>query len=130
MPPRILILGAGPTGLGAALRCVELGYTNWKLYEKNHTAGGLAGSLRDNKGFSWDFGGHVFFSQYKRIHRLIETLGADFFVSHTRHAFVHLFGRHIPYPFQQHLDYLPQELYTQCQQTHVPVNKRQNCYCM
>lgn len=124
MPPRIVILGAGPTGLGAALRCVELGYTNWKLYEKNQTAGGLAGSVQDSKGFSWDFGGHVFFSQYRRINRLVETLGADFFISHTRQAFVHLFGRHIPYPFQQHLDHLPKELYTKYLQTRAPISKK------
>ncbi|MBU1419479.1 MAG: FAD-dependent oxidoreductase [Proteobacteria bacterium] len=118
MPPRILILGAGPTGLGAALRCVELGYTNWKLYEKNPTAGGLAGSLRDSKGFSWDFGGHVFFSKYKRIHDLIQTLGSSFFISHSRRAFIHLFGLHIPYPFQQHLEHLPQDISRLCRQTH------------
>jgi protoporphyrinogen oxidase len=63
MLPRIRILGAGPTGLGAAIRCDELGHTNWKLYEKKTTAGGLAGTLRENKGFSWDFGGHVFLSK-------------------------------------------------------------------
>lgn len=124
MPPRILILGAGPTGLGAALRCVELGHTNWKLYEKNQTAGGLAGSLRDSAGFSWDFGGHVFFSQYERIHRLLDTLGTDFFHSHTRHAFVHLSGRHIPYPFQLHLDHLPEELYALCRKTYESVSEK------
>ncbi len=126
MPPRILILGAGPTGLGAALRCLELGHTNWKLYEKNTTAGGLAGSLRDSKGFSWDFGGHVFFSEYKRIHDLIETLGSNFFHSHTRRAFVHLFGHHIPYPFQQHVDHLPQEITQLWSQTYETGAEDQN----
>ena len=31
---KIVIIGGGPTGLGAAIRLRELGHTNWLLLEK------------------------------------------------------------------------------------------------
>ena len=59
---RILIVGAGPTGIGAAYRLKKLGYTNFKIIEAGADAGGLASSYVDDKGFTWDVGGHVQFS--------------------------------------------------------------------
>ncbi|MDH4350230.1 MAG: NAD(P)-binding protein, partial [Gemmatimonadota bacterium] len=47
--PRIVIVGAGPTGLGAAWRLQELGHTDWDLYERAETAGGLASSVVDDQ---------------------------------------------------------------------------------
>ncbi|HEX6213166.1 MAG TPA: NAD(P)-binding protein, partial [Vicinamibacterales bacterium] len=63
--PRIVIIGAGPTGLGAAWRLHELGHHNWVLYESTDHPGGLASSVVDTQGFTWDLGGHVLFSHYK-----------------------------------------------------------------
>ena len=65
MDKRIVIIGAGPTGLGAAYRLQELGHKNWKIYEKQGYVGGLAASFVDSQGFTWDVGGHVMFSHYK-----------------------------------------------------------------
>ena len=62
---RVIVLGAGPTGLGAATRLHQLGHTNWDLYEMGDTPGGLARSFVDEQGFTWDIGGHVIFSHYK-----------------------------------------------------------------
>jgi len=59
---RIIILGAGPTGLGAAYRLKLLDYKNWAIYEKEDRIGGLSKSYKDDKGFTWDIGGHVMFS--------------------------------------------------------------------
>ena len=39
---RIVIIGAGPTGLGAAYRLQELGYDNWSIFEASDHVGGLA----------------------------------------------------------------------------------------
>ena len=35
MEPKIVIIGAGPTGLGAGYRLKELGYTNFQIYERS-----------------------------------------------------------------------------------------------
>ena len=40
--PRVVVIGCGPTGLGAAWRLTELGHQNWRLLEAGHEAGGLA----------------------------------------------------------------------------------------
>lgn len=70
--PRILIVGAGPTGLCAAYRLKELGYTNWQLLEKSLAAGGLATSVTDAKGFTWDIGVHVLFSHFGFFDALLD----------------------------------------------------------
>src|SRR5260370_13438914 len=57
MGQRIVIIGAGPTGLGAAYRLQELGYTDWAIYERNPYIGGLAESFQDEAGFRFGYGG-------------------------------------------------------------------------
>ena len=74
---RIVILGAGPTGLGAAYRLQELGHEDWDLYEQHDYIGGLAASFTDDKGFTYDIGGHVMFCHYKYYDRLFDKLMGD-----------------------------------------------------
>ena len=60
-----VIIGAGPTGLGAAYHFSKLGINDWLLLESSNVFGGLATSFKDDKGFIWDIGGHVQFSHYE-----------------------------------------------------------------
>src|SRR5580698_4873200 len=71
---KIVIIGAGPTGLGAAYRLHELGHDNWIVYEKSDEVGGHSTSHIDDKGFVWDEGGHVIFSHYPYFDALIERM--------------------------------------------------------
>ena len=67
----ILIIGAGPCGLGAAKKLVENGRADWELLEGQGVPGGLAASFVDDNGFTWDIGGHVQFSHYDYFDRLV-----------------------------------------------------------
>ena len=112
--PRILIIGAGPAGLGAAWRLNELGHTNWDLFEAADHAGGLASSVIDPRGFTWDLGGHVLFSHYQYFDRLMATALGDAWVEHVREAWVWMRERWIPYPFQNNIWRLPEDELQAC----------------
>ncbi len=108
---RILIIGAGPTGIGAAYRLKSLGYTNFRVVEASESAGGLASSFVDHKGFTWDIGGHVQFSHYDYFDDAMNAaLGKEGWLHHERESWVWIADRFVPYPFQNNLRYLPREL--------------------
>ena len=105
----ILIVGAGPTGLGAAWRLDALGHSDWLLCEAAEAAGGLAASVVDEHGFTWDLGGHVQFSHYDYFDELMDDLlGLDGWLYHQRESWVWLCDRFVPYPFQLNLHRLPE----------------------
>ena len=72
MDKKIVVIGSGPTGLGACTRLQQLGHKNWLLIEKNDFTGGLATSFQDPNDFLWDIGGHVIFSHYAYFNDLID----------------------------------------------------------
>lgn len=101
-----LVIGAGPTGLGAAQRLAEAG-ADFRLLERARAPGGLAASF-EHDGFTWDIGGHVIFSHYAAYDELLATVIDDReWTHHPRRAFVRCAGAWVPYPFQNHLDALP-----------------------
>ncbi len=112
--PRILILGAGPTGLGAAYRLKELGYDNFHIYERSGHLGGLASSFTDSAGFTWDIGGHVMFSHYKYYDDVFDKLMGDDYQLNMRECWVRMFDTWVPYPFQNNIRYLPKEVCYEC----------------
>ena len=103
----ILILGAGPAGLGAAWRLQELGRSDWLCLEREAVPGGLARSFVDGAGFTWDLGGHIVFSRFGRFNRMLEEVLPNGYFQHERRAFVRLAGSFVPYPFQNNLHHLP-----------------------
>ena len=112
--PKIVIIGAGPTGLGAGYRLHELGYENWALYEKSDDVGGHATSHVDSSGFLWDEGGHVIFSHYPYFDRLVdEALGNEVHEC-VRESWIVNGKSWVPYPFQNNLRYMPKEVQLKC----------------
>lgn len=111
---KVVILGAGPTGLSAAWRLQEHGHRDWTLLESSDRPGGLSMSVRDDQGFTWDLGGHVLFSHWKYFDRLLEQALGDQWVEHQREAWVRMRDRWIPYPFQNNLWRLPKDELIRC----------------
>jgi len=104
----VVILGAGPTGLGAAHGLHAAGFSNWLLLEREKTPGGLSRSFRDEHGFTWDIGGHVIFSHYDEFTGVLDSLfepGA--WLGHVRECWIRIRERWVPYPFQNNIRYLP-----------------------
>lgn len=110
----ILILGAGPTGLGAGLRLKELGHTNFHIVDRQPYVGGLATSFTDEAGFTWDIGGHVMFSHYDYYDQLFDRLMGDEYSLNERESWVRMCDRWVPYPFQNNIRYLPKQLAYDC----------------
>jgi protoporphyrinogen oxidase len=102
-----LLLGAGPTALGAAHNLQQSGYADWHIFEANCHVGGLSASFVDGQGFTWDIGGHVLFSHYPFFDEAIEQALAGAYYEHQRESWVRIQGGWVPYPFQNNVRYLP-----------------------
>lgn len=114
MVQRIVIIGAGPTGLGAGLKLSDLGHENWALYERRNYPGGHASSFVDEHGFTWDEGGHVIFSHFPYFDQLIDRFLGHQVHERIRESWIVNGGNWVPYPFQNNLRYLPKDAQIEC----------------
>lgn len=121
MQKKIVIIGAGPCGLGAAYRLKELGHENFTVIEKSPIASGLATTITDENGFLWDMGGHVVFSHYQYFDKLLDICNQEW-SKLERVCFIWQFDRWIPYPFQNNIHRLPQQELQHCLQGLIDIN--------
>lgn len=113
----ILILGSGPTGLGAATRLVQHGYSNWLMIDQAAEAGGLACTDVTPEGFLFDMGGHVIFSHWEYFDQLLNTAlgsGPESWNTLQRVSYVWIKDRWVAYPFQNNISALPKEDQIKC----------------
>lgn len=99
-PCRVVVLGAGPAGLGAAYQLRCLGRAAVTVLERNPVVGGLAGSF-ELAGLQVDYGSHRLHPScdpaiLADIRRL---LGADL-LDRPRHGRIRLRGRWIHFPLK------------------------------
>ena len=109
---KVLIIGSGPCGLGAATRLNQLREEDWLLVDAFDEAGGLACTDVTPEGFLFDMGGHVIFSHYNYFDQLIDAAvgtGDEHWAVHERVSYVWMKQRWIPYPFQNNICSLPLE---------------------
>ncbi|MGH7658871.1 MAG: protoporphyrinogen/coproporphyrinogen oxidase, partial [Gemmatimonadales bacterium] len=98
--PRIVILGAGPAGLGAAWQLARQGRAQVTVLERNPVVGGNAGSF-DLNGIRVDYGSHRLHPASDRqvLEDIRELLGGDL-LDRPRHGRIRLRGRWIHFPLK------------------------------
>jgi protoporphyrinogen oxidase len=103
-----LIIGAGPTGVGAAHRLDELN-VDYLLVESNDRPGGMARSITDAHGFTWDLGGHVLHSHFASFDAAIADARVEMTYP-TRNGWILMDGELVPTPIQHQLSELPDDI--------------------
>src|ERR1044072_1797729 len=94
----VVVIGAGPAGLTAALQLAELGVPV-TVIEANERVGGLAQTV-EYKGFRFDIGGHRFFTKVAAVRELWRSLlGADF-LTRPRLSRIFFDGKYFDYPLK------------------------------
>ncbi|OCK94295.1 UDP-galactopyranose mutase [Cenococcum geophilum 1.58] len=112
----VLVIGAGPTGLGAAKRLNQINGPSWLIVDSSETPGGLASTDVTPEGFLYDVGGHVIFSHYKYFDDCIDEAlpnESDWY-THQRISYVRCKGLWVPYPFQNNISMLPKDDQVKC----------------
>ncbi|POW02217.1 hypothetical protein PSHT_02575 [Puccinia striiformis] len=116
----VLIIGAGPTGLGAARRLHQLKNESYLVVDEQPEAGGLASTDVTKEGFlfdySWDLSRHVIFSHYQYFDDMIhEALPNESdWQTHQRISYVRSKQNWVAYPYQNNISQLPIEYQVSC----------------
>jgi len=105
----VVIIGAGPTGLSAAYHLGD----DALLVEQNHRVGGWCRSI-ETGGFTFDYAGHIMFSNEPYVHELYQRLLGDNVHWQNREAWIYSKRVFTRYPFQGSLYGLPVEVVKEC----------------
>lgn len=105
----VVVIGAGPTGLSAAYHLGE----SCLLLEQNDTVGGWCRSIKD-KGFTFDYAGHIMFSNDPHVHEMYRMLLGSNVHWQDREAWIYSKNVYTRYPFQGALYGLPPEVLKDC----------------
>ncbi|MEM6521163.1 MAG: FAD-dependent oxidoreductase [Cyanobacteria bacterium P01_C01_bin.70] len=109
--PRVVVVGAGWAGLGAAYHLAKQGYAV-TLLEAGSYPGGLVAGWQTEKGRSVEAGIHGFWYPYRNIFALTDELGIQPFTPYTRSSQYSPHGLEVESPLFQMEPYLPSPLGT------------------
>ena len=94
----VVIIGAGPAGLTAAMELNKAGLHSMIL-EKDRIVGGLSRTVNQN-GYGFDIGGHCFLSKAEAVNRFwLEVLGKEFRRNSQQYR-IYFNNRFYDYPFR------------------------------
>lgn len=94
---KIVILGAGITGLTIASELSKIYKEDVILLEKNPQIGGLASTIKNN-GFSYDFGSHRLHEDDSEAFKIIKDLCGDDLLKRKRQGLIYIKDKFINYP--------------------------------
>jgi UDP-galactopyranose mutase len=111
---RHLVIGAGPTGLAAALHLGEGAVRgDTLLIEREHRVGGWCRSVQQ-QGYTFDHAGHILFSTDPTVLKLCDRLLAGNLHWQNREAWIYSKNVYTRYPFQGSLYGLPPQVLKEC----------------
>ncbi|MCK4499499.1 FAD-dependent oxidoreductase [Candidatus Babeliales bacterium] len=111
---RVVIIGAGLTGLSAAYHLEQSGFFDYEIFEKESEPGGLLRSI-SHDGFTFDYSGHILHVNDPYFGWFLESiLGQSSLYKHQRRAFILSHRGYTAYPFQENLGGLPPAIAKQC----------------
>lgn len=111
---KIVILGAGLTGISAAYHLEKKGFHDYLLFEKEAEVGGLCRSVTQD-GFTFDYTGHLLHASNPYFKTLIaDVVGLEHLNSISRRSAVYSHDTYTRYPYQAHLHGLPVSVIAEC----------------
>jgi protoporphyrinogen oxidase len=109
----IVIIGAGPAGLSAAIAAERAGKST-VLLEADEVAGGLTRSFEQD-GYTFDCSGHLLhLSDPEALSLVEEATSPEDWNRVSRNSVIHIGETIVPYPFQMHLAYAPEQVRREC----------------
>ncbi len=111
---KIVILGAGLTGISTAYHLEKKGFFDYKIFERDETIGGLCRTIIQD-GFTFDYTGHLLHVNDGYFQSLItNVVGFENFESVHRRSFIYSHDVYSHYPFQINLYGLPPHVIAEC----------------
>ncbi len=111
---KIVIIGAGLTGLSTAYHLESHGFFDYVMFEKESDIGGLCRTVTQD-GFTFDYTGHFLHINDDYFKSFINNvIGLDTFDHVTRRSYIYSHGVHTDYPYQINLHGLPKEVIADC----------------
>ena len=112
--PKVVILGAGLTGLSMAYFLEKSGFYDYQIIEKSDQPGGLLKTHKEN-GFVFDHTGHFLHINNAIFENFLDEIyGLTNMNMLNRKSFIYSNNIHTPYPFQKNLHGLPTKIIIDC----------------
>lgn len=97
--PKIVVIGAGPAGLTAAMELANMGHQS-TILEADNVVGGISRTVIAN-GWRFDIGGHRFFTKVDRVEKFWhQVLSDDKFMSRPRMSRIYYKNKFFDYPLK------------------------------
>lgn len=111
---KIVIIGAGLTGISAAYHLEKKDFHNFTIFEKESEIGGLCRSVQQD-GFTFDYTGHLLHANDDYFRALMQSIfGLDQFNTIDRRSFIYSQDIFTRYPYQINLHGLPASTIAEC----------------